>query len=61
MQQTDTMARARKMIEDAGFRFDILRSFAPEGHRPGYAFSVESDRECFGHPMMEVEVAGGES
>jgi hypothetical protein len=57
MLQADTLDQAAEMIRDAGYRFDALRSYGPEPDRPGYAFSVESDRACYGHPYMEVRVS----
>lgn len=54
-----TMREARETIEAAGFTFDPLRSYRPEGGRPGWAFSVESLRGgAYGAARMAVRVEG---
>ena len=61
MQTTRTLVAAQSAIEAAGYRFDARRSFSEfdaDGRERGMAFSVESDRACFGHPMMEIVVDG---
>jgi hypothetical protein len=52
---TLTRIEAEAVVKAAGFTVDELRSWFDAEARIGYVFSVESDRACFGHPLMEVQ------
>lgn len=54
-QDATTMDVAKAAVEAAGFTFDRLRSYVENDGR-GYAFSVESDRSCYGAALYAVAI-----
>ena len=54
MNETRTRKEAEAAIRAAGYRVADARTWFNVETGRGYVCSVEGDRSCYGHPLMEV-------